>query len=92
MIDRIGDFALKWGESLLWDERRERLYFADTLGHAIHWLDHEREPLHTIACPTMPSGMVNDEMGHIVVTGDDGLYRVDVDRNEWSFLTAYPND
>lgn len=90
VVDRIGDFALEWGESLLWDERRARLYFADTLGHKIHWLERGREPLHTIECPTMPSGMVNDEMGHIVVTGDDGLYRVDADRNEWSFLSAYP--
>lgn len=90
MVERIGDFVLKWGESLLWDERRERLYFADTLGHAIHWLEHGREPLHTIECPTMPSGMVNDALGRIVVTGDDGLYRVDADSNEWSLLSAYP--
>ncbi len=29
-IERVGDFTLTWGESLVWDERRERLYFAVT--------------------------------------------------------------
>ena len=28
-ISRVGDFTLGWGESLLWDDRRDRLYFVD---------------------------------------------------------------
>ncbi len=90
MIERIGDFTLEWGESLLWDDRRDRLYFVDTLGRTIHWLDDGRGALHTLDCPTMPSGMVNDAAGRIVVTGDDGIHRVDVDTGEWSMVAAYP--
>jgi sugar lactone lactonase YvrE len=72
VIERIGDFVLEWGESLLWDDRRQRLYFVDTLGRTIHWLDGGAGDLHTVDCPTMPSGMVNDEAGRLVATGDDG--------------------
>jgi sugar lactone lactonase YvrE len=28
-ISRVGEFALGWGESLVWDEQRLRLYFVD---------------------------------------------------------------
>ena len=28
-INRVGTFTLGWGESLVWDERRTRLYFVD---------------------------------------------------------------
>ncbi len=89
-MERIGDFELAWGESLLWDDRRQRLYFADTLGRTIHWLNDGRGSLHTIDCPTMPSGMVNDEAGRLVVTGDEGIHRVDPDTGEWTLLTGYP--
>jgi hypothetical protein len=28
-ITRVGEFTLGWGESLIWDERRDRLFFVD---------------------------------------------------------------
>jgi sugar lactone lactonase YvrE len=89
-IQRVGDFSLTWGESLVWDERRSRLYFVDTLGRTLHWLEDDDDALHTIECPTMPSGMTTDEQGRIMVTGDDGLYRVDADANAWTLFSPYP--
>lgn len=90
MITRIGDFTLRWGESLIWDERRNRLFFVDTLGRKLCWLDDGHDTPHMLDCPQMPSGIVLDERGHIVVTGDDGLYRIDVDTGAWSLLSPYP--
>jgi sugar lactone lactonase YvrE len=89
-IHRVGDFTTTWGESLVWDERRSRLYFVDTLGMALHWLDDGSADPHTITTPQMPSGMVADEQGRLIVTMDDGLYRVDPDAEEWTRVTEYP--
>jgi sugar lactone lactonase YvrE len=88
-IERVGDFTTTWGESLVWDDRRNRLYFVDTLANAIHWLDDGDGELHTFTTPQMPSGMVAAEDGRLVVTFDDGLYLVDVDAGETP-LSAYP--
>ncbi len=89
-LQRIGDFTLTWGESLVWDEQRSRLYFVDTLGSAVHWLDNGEGELHTVVAPQMPSGMVATPDGNLVVTLDDGLYIVEPDASRWSLLAAYP--
>jgi sugar lactone lactonase YvrE len=89
-VERVGDFTLQWGESLVWDERRGRLYFVDTLGRALHWLENGSEDLHTIEAPQMPSGMVATRDGKLVVTMDDGLYIVDVDAESWTLFSSYP--
>ncbi|HUR77610.1 MAG TPA: SMP-30/gluconolactonase/LRE family protein [Acidimicrobiales bacterium] len=90
-IDRVGDFTLQWGESLVWDEQRSRLYFVDTLGMALHWLDDGSTELQTFVTPQMPSGMVATPGGQLVVTMDDGLYVVDADAGSCSLLAAYPS-
>jgi hypothetical protein len=28
-VEQVGDVPLEWGESVTWDDRRDRLYFAD---------------------------------------------------------------
>ena len=89
-ITRIGDFELTWGESLVWDEQRQRLYFVDTLGMAVHWLDDGSDEPHAITAPQMPSGMVATPEGNLVITMDDGLYILDVDAEQWSLLSSYP--
>ncbi|MEY2471135.1 MAG: L-arabinonolactonase [Actinomycetota bacterium] len=89
-IERVGDFTTTWGESLVWDERRARLYFVDTLGNSIHWLEDGAGELHTFTTPQMPSGMVAAEDGRLVVTFDDGLYVVDVDAGTSELLSPYP--
>jgi sugar lactone lactonase YvrE len=90
-ITRVGDFTTHWGESALWDERRQRLYFVDTLGMAIHWLDDGSDAPTTFATPEMPSGMVLDQHGRIVVTGERGLCLFDPDSGDWSQLSVYPD-
>lgn len=89
-IRRVGDFTLTWGESLVWDEQRLRLYFVDTLSSALHWIDEGSSELHTVSAPQMPSGMVAAPDGRLVVTLDDGLYVVDPDAETWTLLTLYP--
>ncbi len=89
-IQRIGDFTLQWGESLVWDEQRRRLYFVDCMASTLHWLDDGSAELHTISAPSMPSGMVAARNGDLVVTMHDGLYVVDVDTETWTLFSAYP--
>ena len=89
-IQRVGDFELTWGESLVWDEQRSRLYFVDTLGMAVHWLDGAVGELHSATAPQMPSGMVATPDGNLVVTMDDGLYVFEPDASRWGLLASYP--
>lgn len=39
MVTRVGMFSTGWGESLVWDEQRQRLYFVDCAAATVHWLD-----------------------------------------------------
>ena len=89
-IGRVGDFELHWGESLVWDEQRARLYFVDTLGMAIHWIEDGSTDLQTLPSEQMPSGMVAAPDGELVVTMEDGLYVVDVDAAAFRRLSPYP--
>lgn len=89
-IERVGDFQLHWGESLVWDEHEHRLYFVDTLGMAIHWLNEDGTELNTMTVAQLPSGMVAAPDGRLVVTMDDGLHVVDVDKQSDDLLSAYP--
>jgi sugar lactone lactonase YvrE len=89
-ITRVGDFTTHWGESLVWDEQRQRLYFVDTLGMAIHWLEHDSTDLNTMVTAEMPSGMVATSNGRLVVTMQEGLHVVDVDAGTDEVLSPYP--
>ena len=89
-ITRVGDFVTTWGESLVWDEQRQRLYFVDVLGSTIHWLEGESVAPGACATPQMPSGMVATPDGRLVVTFDDGLYVVDPETGTAELLSAYP--
>jgi sugar lactone lactonase YvrE len=91
-ITRIGDFELGWGESLFWDERAGRLYFADCAARTIHWLDGDSTELRTYAPPSMPTGLVPAEDGRIVAVLDDGLHLVDVDAGTSELLTPFPEE
>ena len=56
-INRVGEFTLGWGESVVWDEQQARLYFVDCLASTLHWLDDGDEP-GTWTLPSMPTGIV----------------------------------
>lgn len=89
-IERVGEFTLGWGESLVWDDRTQRLYFVDCVAHALHWLDGGAGALHTLELPSMATGIVPTEDGLLVAALDDGLHVVDPDAGSTTFLTAYP--
>ncbi|HEY7439542.1 MAG TPA: SMP-30/gluconolactonase/LRE family protein [Acidimicrobiia bacterium] len=89
-IERVGEFTLGWGESLIWDDRRRRLYFVDCSASTLHWLEGSSDELHTLDAPSMPTGVVPTDDDRLVVVLDDGLYVVDPDRRGWELLTDYP--
>src|SRR4051794_29299215 len=89
---RVGDFTLRWGESLVWDDRTARLYFVDCLASTIHWLEDGSDELHTVLAPSLPTGVVPTDDGRLVVVLDDGLYLVDVDSPTFELLTRYPDE
>jgi sugar lactone lactonase YvrE len=92
-ITRVGDFTLGWGESLVWDDQRGRLYFVDCAARALHWLDGDGgEELCTLPQPSMPAGVVPTTEGLLVVALHDGLYLVDPDDGTTGLLARYPDE
>ena len=91
-IDRVGDFSLQWGESLRWDDRRERLYFVDCGTQTLHWLEHGEPPLHSLELPSLPTGLVLTDDERVIAALGDGLHVIDPDRRTTELLTAYPDD
>jgi sugar lactone lactonase YvrE len=91
-ITRVGAFSLEWGESIVWDDRRRRLYFVDCFASTLHWLEDGSDALHTVTAPSMPTGVVPTEDDRLVVVLDDGLYVLDPDAGTWDLLTHYPEE
>jgi sugar lactone lactonase YvrE len=91
-MQRIGDFTLTWGESLRWDERRQRLYFVDVLAETLHWLEGAEPPLETFKLPSRPTGLVLTHDHRLVVCLADGLHVVDPDARTCELLAAYPQE
>ena len=89
-MERIGDFTLTWGESLTWDDRRQRLYFVDCATQRLHWLDGAEPPLGTMQLPSLPTGVVLTEDSRLVVCLDGGLHVVDPDAETVEPLATYP--
>ena len=55
--NRVGDFSLVWGEGLVWDDVRERLYFVDCAQQTLHWLEGAQGPLHSMKLSGVPAGV-----------------------------------
>jgi sugar lactone lactonase YvrE len=89
-LERIGTFSLQWGESLRWDDRRERLYFVDCAADSLHWLEGGAGELHTMKLSSLPTGVVLCEDGRLVIALGDGLHVVDVDADTTEVLAPYP--
>jgi L-arabinonolactonase len=89
-LTRVGDFSTQWGESLRWDDRRQRLYFVDCATQDLFWLEHGEPPLHSLRLPSMPSGIVLTDGDDIVACLDDGLHVVDPDSGTSVLLSPYP--
>src|SRR3954451_4549209 len=91
-ITRVGTFTLGWGESLIWDEQRRRLYFVDCAAQTVHWLDDDDDELRTLNMPSMPTGLVPATDGRLVVVLHDGLYLIEPDSGAVELLASYPNE
>ena len=89
-LTRVGDFSLTWGESLRWDDRRQRLYFVDCAAQTLHWLDGAEPPLHTLRLASMAAGLVLTETDVLVACLGDGLHVVDPDAGTSELLAPYP--
>jgi sugar lactone lactonase YvrE len=90
-IERIGDFTLGWGESLVWDDRAGRLYFVDCAAQTLHWLEDDSTDLQTLRLPSMAAGLVPTDDGALVACLDDGLHRIDPDAGTTTLLAPYPD-
>jgi sugar lactone lactonase YvrE len=91
-ISRVGAFTLGWGESLVWDERRSRLYFVDCAARTLHWLDDGQHEPESYSPPSMPTGIVPTEDGRLVAVLDDGLHVIDPDARSTELLARYPDE
>lgn len=91
-IERVGDVRLGWGESLVWDERSDRLYFVDCAAQTLHWLDGAEGDVHTVQLPSMAAGIVPTEDGQLLGVLDDGLHRIDADAGTTDLVAPYPDE
>lgn len=91
-ISQVGDFKLQWGESLRWDERRERLYFVDCAAQKLHWLEEAAPPLRELQLGSLPTGLVLTEDERVIVALDVGLNVVDPDAGAVELLAPYPEE
>jgi sugar lactone lactonase YvrE len=89
-IHEVNPTTYVWGESVVWDERYERLYFVDCLSSTLHWLEGGQGEARTLAVSSMPTGLVPTEDGRLLVALDDGLHVVDPDRGAHELVAAYP--
>jgi sugar lactone lactonase YvrE len=89
-IGEVDGVRLTWGESVRWDERRQRLYFVDCATQTLHWLDDATPQLGELRLPSMPTGVVLTEGDELVICLDDGLHVVDPDAGTSELLSPYP--
>ena len=87
----VGGFRLQWGESLVWDKRRDRLYFVDCGAQTLHWLQGGHGELQSLTLPSMAAGLVPAEDGTLVGALDDGLHVIDPDTGTVCLLSPYPH-
>lgn len=87
----VAGISLVWGESLRWDDRRQRLYFVDCGPQTLHWLEGAEPPLQTLQLPSLPAGLALAEDGRVVAALDDGLHVVDPDQGTTELLSPYPD-
>lgn len=89
-ITAVGSATYGWGESVVWDERRGRLYFVDCMTAMLHWL--EGDETHSRTLSSMPTGVVltDDADDRLLIVLDDGLRLVDADTGAEERVAAYP--
>ena len=91
-IREVGETTFGWGESVVWDDRRDRLYLVDCLAGTLHWLDGGEGEVHVLRTPSMPTGVVPTDDGRLLVVLDDGLHVVDPDSGAVDLVARYPEE
>jgi sugar lactone lactonase YvrE len=91
-ITRIGAFRLGWGESLVYEESRDRLYFVDCAAQTLHWLHGGDSEPQALKLPSMAAGLVPTESGTLVGVLDDGLQVIDPDAGTTHLLSPFPEE
>lgn len=91
-ISRIGTITLGWGESLVWDDARNRLYFVDCAANTLHWLDEGAATPETMLMPSLTTAVVPTSDGTLVGVLDDGLHLIDPDNQTNKLITPYPDE
>ncbi len=89
-IRQIGDFKLRWGESLHWDDRAGRLYFVDCAANRLRWLDAGGDKPAELRLASMPTGLALTESGHVLALLDDGAHLVDADSGRTERFAGNP--
>ena len=89
-LTRIGRIHTGWGESLVYDELRDRLYFVDCAAKTLHWISGDSGDPQTMHLPSMAAGLVPAADGSLVGALDDGLHVIDPDAGTTRLWAAYP--
>lgn len=91
-ISRVGSFTTGWGESLVWDDRRDRLYFVDCTANTLLWLEDGSVDPVAFELPSMPTGVVLTQGTELIVVLSDGLYACDPDKRSTRLLSPFPDE
>jgi L-arabinonolactonase len=76
-IVRVGDTVDLLGEGLLWDPERARLYWVDSIGQLIRWLDPATGERHEMTAPSEIGMIAMRAGGGLIAALRDGLYFID---------------
>lgn len=88
---RVGDVRTGWGESAVWDDQRDRLWFVDAAAATLHWMDGGDGELGTFTFPSMATRVLLTDTDALLALLDDGIHVVDPDAGTTELLTAYPD-
>lgn len=86
-ITAISDHQCQLGEGPLWDPRDQRLYWVDSLGPVIYWLDFRSNQVDRFPLPGKTIGsLAVREQGGLVLAMDHGFYEFDVESERVSLI------
>lgn len=74
------------GESPVWDVKRNCLHFVDIISAKVYSYYPKTGEVNTIEAPGMVGAIAPAQEDKFLAAVDDGLYLVDIDNGEWTFL------
>ena len=92
-VQRVGDVWTGWGESVVWDGERDRLWFVDCAAASLLWLDGGQGPVGSFQLPSMASRvLLTDTDDTLLALLDDGIHTLDVRTGGTELLSPYPEE